>query len=156
MHAQIQKWNYLELCRQLTPTLPYAIYLLNNVLIWYKLQAYTVIFSICRLRQQQSQSATICWKHLTSYQRKWKKNIFLHKKPSNKIITIMRLQLANAEIDETDWFLCLPIIVILILYCDFVQYVHLLGCFIAFCWHIANSTAWLKSWITLHCSCSVL
>lgn len=133
MHAQIQKWNYLELCHRLTPH-SHAIIFANNVLIWHKLQAYTVIFDMSTTTtqyQQASQSATICWKHLTSYQMKWKSSFAREK-------TLVSNNNNNAlptseKFDETDWFLCLPIIiVILILYCDFVLCVHLFCCFIAF------------------------
>lgn len=107
----------------LTHTQSHAIYLLNNVLIRYKLQAYTVKYSIYGCWNEAmtttttttttTMPATICWKHLTSHQRKWKKEF---SQKNHRIIIVIP---QPAKIDEMDWFLCLAII-ILILYCDFV------------------------------------
>lgn len=137
----------------LTHTQSHAIYLLNNVLIRYKLQAYTVKYSIYGCWNEAmtttttttttTMPATICWKHLTSHQRKWKKEF---SQKNHRIIIVIP---QPAEIDEMDWFLCLAII-ILILYCDFVLHymfiyalvkmlTYFYTIFHCFCWHIGNS-----------------
>lgn len=80
MHAQIQKMKLFGTLSS-THTNSHAIYLLNNVLIWYELQAYTVIFDMSTTTTITTTTASDnMLKTLDIASTKMKKH-FLQKKP---------------------------------------------------------------------------